>query len=104
MEEWISSTPKHLVMYNAFGWQAPSFAHVGLLQDQDRQKLSKRKFDLSIRTFEEQLGIFPEALVNYVALLGWSHSQRSDFFTLKGLIDNVSCDTLSFSASQLIDV
>ncbi|KAI9841678.1 MAG: Glutamate--tRNA ligase mitochondrial, partial [Pleopsidium flavum] len=75
-------------MYNAFGWQPPAFAHVGLLQDQDRQKLSKRKFDLSIRTFEQELGIFPEALINYVALLGWSHSQRSDFFSLQQLIDN----------------
>lgn len=76
-------------MYDAFGWQAPAYAHVGLLQDEGRQKLSKRKFDLNIRTFEEKLCVFPEALVNYVALLGWSHSQRSDFFTLQQLIDNV---------------
>ena len=86
----MSSTPKHLVMYDAFGWQPPAFAHVGLLQDQDRQKLSKRKFDLSISTLEEELGILPEALINFVALLGWSHSRGSDFLTLQELIDNVS--------------
>lgn len=76
-------------MYEAFGWRAPAFAHVGLLQDQDRQKLSKRKFDLSIRTLEEELGIIPDALINFVALQGWSHGKGSDFFTMQELIDNV---------------
>ena len=81
-------------MYEAFGWQAPAFAHVGLLQDQDRQKLSKRKFDLTIRTLEEELSILPEALINFVALLGWSHARGSDLFTLQELIDNVCSNHL----------
>jgi len=89
-------------MYEAFGWQAPGFAHVGLLQDQDRQKLSKRNFDLSIRTLEEQLGIIPDALVNFVALLGWSHGKRSDFFTLQELIDNVGLNTINLRVARLI--
>ncbi|KAL8768936.1 MAG: hypothetical protein Q9209_004991 [Squamulea sp. 1 TL-2023] len=86
-EEWMSSTPKHLTMYNAFGWKAPAFAHVGLLQDSSRQKLSKRKGDLDIRNFCDQ-GIFPEALLNYVALYGWSHSHKSDVLSLSDLISS----------------
>lgn len=89
-------------MYDAFGWQAPAFAHVGLLQDQDRQKLSKRKFDLSIRTLEEKLGIVPDALINFVALLGWSHGKKSDFFTLQELVDNVSSRTSRSASAGLI--
>ena len=85
--EWMSSTPKHLAMYDAFGWEPPQFAHVGLLQDLERQKFSKRKADLDIRTFEND-GIFPEALVNYVVLHGWSHTLGNDFLTLQDLIRN----------------
>ncbi|KAL8999349.1 MAG: hypothetical protein Q9169_001775 [Polycauliona sp. 2 TL-2023] len=83
--EWMSSTPKHLTLYDAFGWKAPQFAHVGLLQDSARQKFSKRKGDLDIRRFGDQ-GIFPEALLNYVALYGWSHSHKSDVLSLSDLI------------------
>ena len=84
----MSSTPKHLTMYNAFGWKAPEFAHVGLLQDSSRQKFSKRKGDLDIRRFGDQ-GILPEALLNYVALYGWSHHHKSDFLSLSDLIASV---------------
>ena len=85
--EWISSTPKHLALYEAFDWQPPVFAHVGLLQDQSRQKLSKRNLDLDISAFRDHVGIFPDALVNFVALLGWSHDQKQDVMTMRQLID-----------------
>jgi glutamyl-tRNA synthetase len=85
--EWMTSTPKHLFMYKAFGWEPPHFAHVGLLQDIERQKFSKRNADLDIRTFEND-GIFPEALVNYVALHGWSHNLGNDFLSLQDLVQN----------------
>ena len=85
--EWMTSTPKHLVMYSAFGWEPPQFAHVGLLQDTERQKFSKRNANLDIRTFEKD-GIFPEALVNYVALHGWSHTLGNDFLSLQDLVQN----------------
>lgn len=84
----MSSTPKHLILYKALGWQAPAFAHVGLLQDSSRQKFSKRKADLDIRRFDEE-GILPEALLNYVALYGWSHNNKSDVFSLPDLIKSV---------------
>ncbi|KAL8706885.1 MAG: hypothetical protein Q9201_000154 [Fulgogasparrea decipioides] len=85
--EWMSSTPKHLTLYKAFGWKAPEFAHVGLLQDSSRQKFSKRKGDLDIRRFADE-GIFPEALLNYVALYGWSHTNKSDVFSLSDLTNS----------------
>ena len=84
----MSSTPKHVAMYNAFGWEPPKFAHIALLVDKDRQKLSKRMGHTNIRELMEE-GIFPEALTNFVALLGWSHSQKSDVMSLEDLVQNV---------------
>lgn len=84
----MSSTPKHLVLYDAFGWEPPAFAHVGLLQDSTYQKFSKRKGDLSIQSLKEQ-GIIPEALLNYVALYGWSHTKTSDVLSLSDLVESV---------------
>ena len=81
----MSSTPKHMVMYNAFDWEPPTFAHVGLLQDPARQKLSKRDLATNIRGFEAN-GFFAEALVNFVALFGWSHKLDDDFLGLQDLV------------------
>ena len=84
----MPSTPKHVYMYEAFGWQAPAYAHVGLLLDQQGQKLSKRHHNTGIDSYRES-GIFPEALDNFVALLGWSHSLGSDKLGPAQLISNV---------------
>jgi glutamyl-tRNA synthetase len=75
-------------MYNAFGWEPPEFAHVGLLQTSDQQKLSKRNQDTDIESYRKQ-GILPSALVNFVSLLGWSHNLGSDILTIERLIENV---------------
>ncbi|KAI4101649.1 MAG: hypothetical protein L6R37_004835 [Teloschistes peruensis] len=96
--EWMSSTPKHLTLYKAFGWKPPLFAHVGLLQDDNRQKFSKRKGDLDIRKFADQ-GIFPEALLNYVALFGWSNTNKSDVLPMPDLI---SAFNLKFTKGNTI--
>lgn len=85
----MSSTPKHLAMYHAFQWAPPAFAHVGLLTDQNHQKLSKRNMDIDISTFRDKMGVFPETLTNFVALLGWSHQRRNDIMDLQELISNV---------------
>lgn len=90
--EWISSTPKHLALYKAFGWTPPAFAHVGLLVDEAGRKLSKRKLDTDIANFR-RMGILPEALTNFVALLGWSHDQKSDVMSLDQLVQNVCFDS-----------
>jgi len=80
-EEWLPSTPKHILLYQAFGWQLPYFAHLPLLRNPDRSKLSKRKNPVWASWYLEQ-GIFPEVLVNYLALMGWSHPQGKEIFDL----------------------
>jgi len=87
--EWMSSTPKHLAMYQAFGWEPPAFAHVGLLLDKNKQKLSKRTGSIDVASFRE-LGIFPETLTNFVALLGWSHNVGRDVMSMEDLVRNSS--------------
>lgn len=91
--EWMPSTPKHIAMYNAFGWKPPQFAHVGLLVDEQGNKLSKRNFDTDISAFRE-MDIFPETLTNFAALLGWSHQEKSDIMDMKKLVDKF---TLKFT-------
>jgi glutamyl-tRNA synthetase len=70
-EEWISSTPKHVLLYQAFGWEAPRFGHMPLLRNADRSKISKRKNPVSLKWYEEE-GYLPEAMVNFLALMGFS--------------------------------
>ena len=87
----MSSTPKHIQLYKAFGWEPPCFAHVGLLQDSQQQKLSKRDVQaagLDVSKSREQ-GIFPEALLNYAVLFGWSHDRESDVLSLDELVKMV---------------
>lgn len=84
----MPSTPKHVAMYNAFDWKPPTFAHVGLLQNASRQKFSKRHLALDINSFRRD-GIFSEALVNYVALFGWSHRLGDDQLSLQDLVQSV---------------
>jgi len=88
----MPSTPKHLELYRVFGWEPPAFAHVALLQDSSRQKLSKRDLATNLDVMKSN-GVLPEALLNFLALLGWSHSLGSDFMTKQQLIDNVSPST-----------
>ena len=82
--EWMSSTPLHVAMYEAMGWAPPSYAHVPLLINAERQKLSKRNLDTGIASFRDQ-SIFPEALVNFAALLGWSHQRKNDVMDCREL-------------------
>lgn len=88
--EWMPSTALHVALYDAFGWSPPQFAHVGLLTDQDQNKLSKRNFDTDIRALREKNGILPEALVNFLALLGWRNPQKNDVMGLQELANIVS--------------
>jgi glutamyl-tRNA synthetase len=81
----MASTPMHVALYNAFNWTPPQFGHVPLLVDKNGQKLSKRNADIDISSFRDKDGILPATLINFAALLGWSHTQRSDVFSLKEL-------------------
>jgi glutamyl-tRNA synthetase len=80
-EEWLPSTPKHIILYQAFGWELPVFAHNSLLRNPDKSKLSKRKNPVWTSEYLEK-GIFAEALLNYLALMGWSHPEGKEIFTL----------------------
>ena len=78
-EEWISSTPKHVLLYQAFGWELPIFAHLPILRNPDKTKLSKRKNPVWASWYLEQ-GYLPDAILNYLALMGWSHPDEKEIF------------------------
>lgn len=80
-EEWINSAPKHMLLYQYFGWQAPVFCHLPLLRNPDKSKLSKRKNPTSI-LYYERMGYMPEALLNYLGRMGWSMPNEQEKFTL----------------------
>lgn len=84
-DDWIPSTPKHLLLYKAFGWEAPQFAHLPLILNPDKTKLSKRQGDVAAEDFVHK-GYIPEALVNFVALLGWNPKTEQELFTMDELI------------------
>lgn len=92
----------HVALYNAFKWEPPRFGHVPLLVDKSGQKLSKRNADIDLSSFKDQQGIFPATLVNFAALLGWSHSQKSDIFDLEELEQLVCCTCQASRASLLM--
>ncbi len=78
-EEWISSTPIHVLLYRNFGWEPPKFAHMPLMRNVDKSKVSKRKNNTSLKWYREQ-GFLPEALVNFLALMGWSMPDGNEVF------------------------
>jgi glutamyl-tRNA synthetase len=85
-EEWLSSTPKHLFIYESFGWTPPKFAHLPLLLNSDRSKLSKRQGDVAVEDYLSK-GYMPDALLNFVALLGWNPTGDQEIYTHKELTD-----------------
>src|SRR3989339_1872219 len=87
-EEWLHSTPKHIQLYKMFGWKQPQFAHLPLLVNEQKQKLSKRHGDVSVEDYQEK-GYLPEALVNFVAFLGWNPGDEREIFSLSALEKSV---------------
>ncbi len=87
-EEWLPSTPKHVLLYEAFGWEAPQFAHLPLLLNADKSKLSKRQGDVAVEDYLKK-GYLKEALLNFVALLGWNPGKGStrEIFSLDELVE-----------------
>jgi len=88
-EEWLASTPKHLLLYQAFGWEPPIFMHMPLLRNADRSKISKRKNPVSLEFYQRQ-GYLPEALLNFLALMGWTMPDDREVFTLAEMIEDFS--------------
>ncbi len=95
-EEWISSTPKHILLYEAFGWEPPQFVHMPLLRNQDKSKISKRKNHTSLFWYRDQ-GFLPEAMLNFLALMGWSFGDDREVFTFGEMIANFSWDRVKTS-------
>ncbi|MCB0263434.1 MAG: glutamate--tRNA ligase [Calditrichaeota bacterium] len=97
-EEWLLSVPKHLQLYKAFGWDAPKMAHLPLLLNQDRTKLSKRQGDVAVEDYIAK-GYLPEALINFVALLGWNPGTDEEFFSMTQLAELFSLDRVNKSGA-----
>lgn len=97
-EEWIPSTPKHILLYQALGWDMPQFAHLPLLLSKSKKKLSKRDGDVAVRDFIES-GYLPEALINFVAFLGWNPKTEQEIFTLDELIEQFGFDKVNKSGA-----
>lgn len=93
-EEWLNSVPKHVLLYQYFGWQAPEFAHLPLLRNPDKSKLSKRKNPTSI-LYYRAAGYLPEALLNYLGLMAYSRSDGREIFSLKEMVESFDLDRVS---------
>jgi glutamyl-tRNA synthetase len=93
-EEWISSTPKHVLLYESFGWDMPEWVHMPLLRNPDGSKISKRKQPVSIDYYRD-IGILPEALLNFLALMGWSIGGDREKFSLEEMVAEFSLDKVT---------
>ncbi len=93
-EEWINSTPKHVLLYQHFGWEPPEFVHLPLLRNPDKSKLSKRKNPTSI-LYYKHAGYLPQALLNYLGLMGYSMPDGKEIFTLDEFVESFDIDRIS---------
>ncbi len=101
-EEWISSTPKHIWLYECLGWQAPKFVHLPLIMNTDHSKLSKRKNDVSVENYLQK-GYPVPAIINYIALIGWHTSDDREFFSLEDLCQEFSLERVN-KANGVFDI
>lgn len=97
-DEWLPSMPKHVLLYQAFGWKLPQFAHLPLLLNKDRSKLSKRTGDVAVEEYQKK-GYLPEALVNFVALLGWNPTGEREVYTLDELVHAFALEKVNKSGA-----
>lgn len=88
-EEWLPSTPKHIILYQYFGWTVPKFAHLPLLLNPDKSKLSKRQGDVAVEDYRAK-GYLKEALINFVAFLGWNPGDEREIFSMQDLTNEFS--------------
>jgi exopolysaccharide biosynthesis WecB/TagA/CpsF family protein len=97
-EEWIPSTPKHIILYQAFGWLPPEFSHLPLLLNADKSKLSKRQGDVAAEDYLQK-GYLPEALLNFIALLGWNPGTDDEIFSLSELTTKFTLEKVQKSGA-----
>ena len=101
-EDHLSNTPKQIWLYRAFGWEHPAFGHLSIILGPDRKKLSKRHGATSVEALRD-MGFLPEAVVNHLALLGWSPDSGEEVFTLEELVDAFSLEQVNL-APQVFDL
>lgn len=101
-DEWIPSTPKHLLLYKALGWQPTQFAHLPLILNPDKTKLSKRQGDVAVEDFLKH-GYLKEALINFVAFLGWNPKTEKEIFSLEELISQFDLKNVNKSGAVFDD-
>jgi glutamyl-tRNA synthetase len=97
-EEWLPSTPKHILLYQYFDWEVPQLAHLPLLLNPDRSKLSKRQGDVAVEDYRAK-GYLKEALVNFVAFLGWNPGDTREIFSLQELMNEFSLERVGKSGA-----
>jgi len=97
-DEWISSTPLHILIYNALGWEPAAFAHLPMILGPDKSKLSKRHGATTVSEYRDA-GYLPEAIVNFLALLGWSLDDKTDLLTREELVANFSLERINKTAA-----
>ncbi len=97
-EEWISSTPKHILLYKYFGWEAPLFAHLPLILNPDRSKLSKRQGDVAVEDYRAK-GYLRDAIINFVTMLGWNPGDTRELFSMEDLIKDFSLERVGKSGA-----
>ncbi|MDP7618671.1 MAG: glutamate--tRNA ligase [Dehalococcoidia bacterium] len=90
-DEWLASTPRHVLLYAAFGWDPPIFAHMPLILGADRSKLSKRHGAVALLDYSEQ-GFLPDAMLNFLALLGWSLDDKTTVMSREDLVNGFTLD------------
>ena len=97
-DEWLSSTPRHVLLYQALGWQPPQFAHLPMILGTDRSKLSKRHGATAINEYRDQ-GYLPEAMINFLALLGWSLDDKTELLRREEIVKHFSLERVSKTAA-----
>lgn len=95
-DEWISSTPKHVYLYEAFGWEKPTYVHLPTVLGKDKKKLSKRNADVAVEDFRKK-GYLRDGLINYIALVGWSPETNQEILSHDELIEQFSFERVSRS-------
>ncbi len=93
-EEWVTSTPKHVLLYKAFGWDCPEFIHMMLLRNQDKSKISKRKNPVSLNYYREA-GYYPEAMLNYLGMMGWTMPDGREKFSVADMVEHFTFERIS---------
>ena len=93
-EEWLNSVPKHKLLYDYLGWPMPELIHLPLLRNTDQTKLSKRKNPTSVNYYRD-MGYLPEALLNYLGLMGWSMPDGSEIFSLQQMVEAFDIDRMT---------